>query len=111
MTERDFLPFIPAKPKGFVANEIAAKGGMAVQPRTAAEIVGKPPEVTAVVESTFKQKRKRRTREEMQAAKPNGSAPAPVDSFAVYVKIVELLEPVTQKVRMEIVRMLMDYHT
>jgi hypothetical protein len=69
-----FPPFIPAKPKGGVAAEIAASKD------------------TGVVESTFKPKRKRRTREEMaqaagvspnKKAKPRGAS-IPLYSLAAF---------------------------
>jgi hypothetical protein len=52
MADLDFPPFVPAKPKGGVAAEIQAGAVASV----------------GVAESTFKPKRKRRTREEMAAA-------------------------------------------
>jgi hypothetical protein len=80
-----FPPFVPAKPKGGVAAEIETKHSLEV----------------------VKPRRKRRTAAEMAAA----SGGDPVDSFAVYFKIVELLQPVTPKVRLDMLRMLMEYHT
>lgn len=73
MTDLDFPPFVPAKPKGGVAAEIAQ-----------AKVV------EGVVESLFKPKRKRRTAAEMAAA--NGSkkkpkprtATVPVDSLVAF---------------------------
>jgi hypothetical protein len=98
-TQLAFPPFVPAKPKGGVPEAFKAPKS------TVAEVVA---EAEAKAEAAMsKPRRKRRTAAEMAAA--NG--PAPVDSFAVYFKIVELLQPVTPKMRLDMLHMLMEYHT
>jgi hypothetical protein len=101
-TQLAFPPFVPAKPKGGVAAEIAASKDMVVQPKTAAEVMG-------VVPSTFKPKRKRRTAAEMEAA--NGGEQRQDNAFVIYCEIVDLLEFVDKKTRMLMFKMLMDNHT
>jgi hypothetical protein len=106
MSEGEFPPFVPAKPKGSVAAEIAASKPIVQKPQFQTAGVADPgPHPLEVV----KPRRKRRTREEMAAA--NGGEPRRDNAFAIYCQIVDLLEFVDKKTRMLMFKMLIENHT
>lgn len=96
MNDTEFPPFVPAKPKGGVAAEIAAtKSDWEKTVDNAKPPIGEP-----------KQRRKRRTKAEMATGQTHGE-----NAFVVYCGIVDALQYVDKKTRMMILQMLMDHHT
>jgi hypothetical protein len=125
-TQLVFPPCVPAKPKGSIAAtpkptvselekllnsedetpvQILPDGTVAQKPYLDSGLVYT--ELPAKPDQPVK-RRKRRTAAEMAAANRES---APVDSYTVYVKIVELLQPIPTKVRLDMLHMLMEYHT